>query len=372
MGHLKYRVGKTEGNDHVDCTDDPTQSLVTMFVDMVQRGRIKRGQCPALRPVFLKPHGIVHGVFRMKDDIPDWAKVGLFSGREYPLWIRFSSDTLPTRSDFKTTLGVGLKLFDTPTPKLFGLPDETTFDFIMQNMDVFFVDTAKDMCEFTKADVVDGDYQPYLKTHPKTQRILDEMAKPVGSCLASPYWSILPFSLGALDYVKYKLEPTISVPPPPTAPADPTYLACDLRTRLLQGDAVFRFCIQRRTNPDTMPLDEATVRWPEEQSRLVSVHHRDGHTGDKRSCVGASQRVDTRRGSRVARHRPRSSEHFGHRRHRRSTTSLRYRRVQRHTSAVRRASNGRPGATDIPGWARSVRITLWCTSIRSERPRHVQ
>lgn len=262
---------KSTNDESVNCSENPIDSLVKMFVDIVQGGRISRGQCPALRPVFLKPHGVAHGTFRICPDIPDEFKVGLFAGCEYPLWARFSSDTLPTVSDYKTTVGIGLKLFNTPVPKIFGQPDDTTFDFIMQNMDVFFVDTAKDMCEFTKAGVIDGNYAGYLEKHPRTKEILDAMAKPVGSVLASEYWAILPFSLGPDRFVKYRLEPTIDVPPPAEAPADPTYLASDLAQRLQQSDVTFRFCIQLRTNDSAMPLDRATVPWPEAESPFIHV-----------------------------------------------------------------------------------------------------
>ncbi len=132
----------------VNCNADPIASLTEMFVGMVQSGRIAKGQCPAMRPVFLKPHGVVRGTFRVLPTLPENLRISLFRGTEYPAWIRFSSDTLPTISDYKTTLGIGIKLFNTPTPKIFGQPGETTFDFILQNFDVFFVDTAKDMCEF--------------------------------------------------------------------------------------------------------------------------------------------------------------------------------------------------------------------------------
>lgn len=64
-----------------------------MFVGMVQAGRIAKGQCPAMRPVFLKPHGVVRGTFRVLPNLPDNLKVGLFAGTEYPAWVRFSSDT---------------------------------------------------------------------------------------------------------------------------------------------------------------------------------------------------------------------------------------------------------------------------------------
>jgi hypothetical protein len=69
---------------------------------------------------------------------------------------------------------------------------DTTFDFILQNFDVFFVDTAADMCAFTKAGVVDGNYDPYLAAHPDTAKILNEMAKPVASTLGTAYWSCVP------------------------------------------------------------------------------------------------------------------------------------------------------------------------------------
>ena len=268
---MKHLEGKTVNQASVDCGSDPAASLTTMFVDMVQKGRIQKGQCPALRPVFLKAHSVAYGMFRVKNNLPKYFKVGLFAGKEYPLWARFSSDTLPTSTDYKSTLGIGLKLFDTPTPKIFGNPNDTTFDFILQNMDVFFVDTAKDMCDFTRAGVVDGDYDPYLKTHPKTREIIDAMAKPVGSALASPYWGVLPFACGPSAYVKYKLEPTIDVPPPSEPPTDPSYLADDLSQRLAAGEVTFRFCMQLRTNPETMPLDQATVAWPEEESPFVHV-----------------------------------------------------------------------------------------------------
>jgi hypothetical protein len=153
MRHLSADVGE---RSQVDCEADPFSSLAQMFVTMVQGGRIANGQCPALRPVFLKPHGVAHGVFRVRHDLSDDLKVGLFAGSEYPAWIRISSDTLPTLSDFKTTVGIAIKLFDAPTPKIFGDPHDKTFDFILQNFDVFFVDTARDMCAFTKAGVVDG------------------------------------------------------------------------------------------------------------------------------------------------------------------------------------------------------------------------
>jgi hypothetical protein len=255
----------------IDCDRDPIASLLEMFVSMVQQGRIAKGQCPAMRPVFLKPHGVVHGLFRVRQDIPEELKVGVFAGRDYPVWARFSSDTLPTRSDFKTTLGIAIKLFGVPGEKIFGASADTTADFILQNSPVFFVDTAADMCAFTRAGVVEGDYGPYLAAHPETARILDDMAKPVASVLGSPYWSGVPFAFGGNRYVKYKLIPAFDAKPLPDAPADPCHLATDLFNRLKTAEARFVFCVQFQTDPARMPLDRATVSWSESESAPLPV-----------------------------------------------------------------------------------------------------
>ena len=251
-----------------NCDEDPDGKLKQMFVDIVQTRRIKQGQTPARRPVFLKTHGIASGRFEVVADLPEDLQVGVFALKNLPAWVRFSSDTVPTNPDLKTTLGIGIKLFDVPGEKLLG--DGNTQDFILQNHDVFFVDTAADMCEFTKAGVVQGDYDPYLDTHPVTKQILDDMEKVELSVLTTTYWSVLPYGFGKDRYVKYKLEPEQPADgEPPLDVAD--YLANDLALRLRTGEARFKFMVQLRTNPKTMPLDAATVRWEEKESKPIHV-----------------------------------------------------------------------------------------------------
>ncbi len=259
---------KNSSANNVKCwnSDSPTDQLKEMFVDIVQQQRIELGQSPARRPVFLKPHGIAQGYFEMQPNLPDDLKIGVFALSKLDAWVRFSSDTSPSSPDLKTTCGIAIKLFGVPGEKLLGEGD--TQDFILQNHDVFFVNTAKDMAEFTSAGVVDKDYEAYLDTHPETKRILDEMAKFVASSLTTSYWSVLPYAFGPERYVKYKLVP---IDEPAGEPFnDNNYLALDLQSRLRRGPARFKFMVQFRTDPKTMPLDEATVRWSETES--VPLH----------------------------------------------------------------------------------------------------
>lgn len=265
------RLESTGSAINVDCAADPAGSIKEMFVDYAQARHIQNGETPVRRAVFRKLHGVAHGTFRIRGDIPDSLKIGIFAGTEFPAWVRFSSDASLTDHDYKTTLGIGIKLFNVVGPKLVGRQDDPTLDVLMQNMDVFFAGTAADMCAFTQASLK-GQGDAYLDQHPVTAQILAAMKKPVGSVLATPYWSCIPFALGADNpsYVKYKLEPTIDVPAPPQPPDNPDYLAADFASRLAAGEVRFRFCLQTRTDPK-MSIDDATVRWDEQKSPPICV-----------------------------------------------------------------------------------------------------
>jgi hypothetical protein len=269
---MKNDTKSADRSELPDCTADPVGSLKNMFIERTMGTRISAGQCPVRRAVFLKPHGVAKAKFIIIPQLPLKYRVGIFAQDCFDAWLRFSSDTVPGAPDMKTTVGVGIKLFGVPGKKLLpGDEDALTADFLMQNMDIFFVDTAQDMCEFTKAGVVNHDYEHYLKDHPVTKKILDDMAKVVPSCLATDYWSGLPHAFGDKEFVKYKLEKVDPpfTPPPPQNSAD--YLAADLRARLNMGEAQFRFMVQFRTQPENMPLDKATVPWNETESPPVEL-----------------------------------------------------------------------------------------------------
>ena len=170
-------------------------------------------------------------------------------------WVRFSSDTLPAQPDLKTTCGIGIKLFGVPGPKLLG--DGATQDFLLQNHDVFFVDTAVDMCEFTKAGVVDGSYDPYLETHRETDRILKEMKKVESSVLGCTYWSGLPYAFGDGRFVRYQARAHIDRGNRPDPPATRTTSAASCaaacwRARPASGSWCSFAWFQRRC-PSTRP-----------------------------------------------------------------------------------------------------------------------
>lgn len=254
------------------CCDDPAEGLKQLFVNYFQGRSMAAGRNPATRPVFLRLHGVAHGEFVIQDHLPAELQIGVFAqARSYPTWVRFSSDLQPTLPDQKGTVGIGIKLFDVAGEKVLA-PDQQaqTHDFILQNFPVFFVDTAKDMCQFTYASLT-GSGNQYLTEHPKTSQILDAMEQDVESVLSTTFWSVLPFKFGD-RFAKYKLEP-LDVPPldQPIDLQAPLYLQTDLHQRLSNGQSAFKFMVQLQTNDHDMPLDQATVEWSETLSPPIHV-----------------------------------------------------------------------------------------------------
>jgi len=253
-------------------TLDPIEGLRQLFVDTTQKNRILAGQSPARRAAFLKAHGSAYGTFRMRPNLPSELRVGVFTHESFPAWVRFSGDTLPGLLDTNATCGVGIKLFNVPGRKLLE-PDALTQDFVLQNIDVFFVDNAQEMYNFTYAGMALRDYDAYIKDHPTTKAILNRMKTTAEDVARVAYWSCVPSKLGTPQFAKYKLIPQTdagaAIPPVPST--EPNRLAINLKNHLLNGELRFAFCLQLRTNPATMPLDQATVPWDEKTSPPTPV-----------------------------------------------------------------------------------------------------
>jgi len=249
-----------------DCAADPVEGVKCLFVDQFQMKQIATGEVPATRPVFRRTHGVAHGTFVVRPDLPPELRVGVFAQKsEYPMWVRFSSDIQPGKPDYRGgPAGIGIKLFGVEGPKVME-PDQdaTTQDFILQSFPIFFVDNAAEMCEISRGG----------NPNPKSDQILDEMDRPVESVLETPYWGVLPTRFGADQYCKYKMEPESVPPGTGEAPDhdDPFYLRADLHARMGNGETRLRFMVQLRTRPDEMPLDEATVEWSETASPPIHV-----------------------------------------------------------------------------------------------------
>jgi hypothetical protein len=84
------------------------------------------------------------------------------------------------------------------------------------------------------------------------------------------YYSNVPFLLGDHQAVQYSLKPVrkgrARIPVRPTD----DYLREAMVRTLAAGDWEMDFMVQVQKDPHLMPIEDATVKWPE---RLVPVHH---------------------------------------------------------------------------------------------------
>jgi hypothetical protein len=262
--HIENTQG---GGKPVTCSCDENnciECIAKMFVDMTQIRRIEAGQCPARRPVFLRLHGVIHGRFEIDPKLPKDLKQGIFGQKDsYEAWVRYSSDAPDSVPDYKSTCGIGIKLFGVDSGD--GVPDElspNTADILLQNMDVFFVNNAGEMCEFTKASF-NGEGTKWQNDHPVTKKILAEMAKVYPSVLTETLWSVIPFKIGNGQFCKYKLVPEIVPDGPAPDYNDWEYLQKDLEARLNKGEVRLSFWIQPSPVPGDPQSEKLTVPWPE-------------------------------------------------------------------------------------------------------------
>jgi hypothetical protein len=246
--------------------------IAALFTDIINM-RHPPGDRAVKRAVFLKPHGCARAQFEVLSGLPGRFRTGLFyRPAKFDAWVRFSSDTIPITSDLRgNTIGFAIKLLGVRGPKI--LPGEeqaTTHDFLLQNHQVFFVDTARDFLEFTET-VFTRTTPTYLQQHPTTDAILKAMSKPVANVLGSTYWSTTPYRLGGYEYAKYKVVPCGELADEPQpAETEPNYLRARLERHLRAHGACFEFQVQLRQGTE-MPLDRATVDWNEAVSQPHSV-----------------------------------------------------------------------------------------------------
>ena len=271
---------KSKVNMTCSC-DDPIECLRHMFIDMVQKKRVEQGQCPVRRPVFLRTHGILKGKITILDDIPENLKKGMWAkGGDHATYVRYSSDLADGRPDWMSTIGIGIKIFDVTGKKVVSDDGKDTADLLLQNVPYFFVNTARDMCNFTKASLEGWGDEWVQENSPVTSELLNDMAKPIRSVFETSLWSVVPFQLGKDDYCKYILRPGVSTFPGEPDIDDPDFLAKDLEGRMTLGNASLDIYIQRR--PDSsefsqtyidehFPLDRATVVWNEKEAPPVKV-----------------------------------------------------------------------------------------------------
>jgi hypothetical protein len=196
------------------------------------RQRARAGLTPvALRGVHAKHHGLLKARFRVRDDLPERLRRGIFiPGREYDAWLRPSNSDMNQRPDWlPDARGLAIKLVgvdgpqliqDRPIPNGLGLPDGHTQDFTLVTHPTFFVKDLRDYAILRSfIDVRPEDLRERLGVaagvlafagaRPRELSIfLQTLLRWCRHPLLPTYHSLLPFLVGPNEVAKCSVTPT--------------------------------------------------------------------------------------------------------------------------------------------------------------------
>lgn len=268
------------------------QHILAAMKQLMARTREQTGELR--RDFHVKSHGCAHADFRILPELPPELAQGLFSqAGVFPAIVRFSNSAPQPQSDAVPD-GRGLSIQVRNVSGNF-LPEDTrisrTQDFLMVNHPCFIVANVNDFLRLQKIRLesggnpvvalrdalTGGDWNPF-DWH---WREAFAAAQVAGNFLSHPagqtYYSMVPIRYG--DYVaKYRAIPatdpansTLKLLASLASESDAMRLA--LEETLRARDLRFEFQVQLRRSTETMPVEDASITWPESESPFQTVAH---------------------------------------------------------------------------------------------------
>ena len=197
---------------------------------------------PMRRDAHTKAHGCVKAEFTVPADVPQRARVGLFSRpSSHPAWIRFSNAFSSIESDGKIDVrGMAVKVMGVEGEKLLEAEKlEKTQDFLLINTSVFFSPNVTEYVKFSREYVKNESTLGYVlwpPSHWAQARILYQAGRGnMTNALTSRFWSSVPFKLGTAA-VKYSAKPCAGIMPSKTSGASPEFLREAMAAYLRNGE----------------------------------------------------------------------------------------------------------------------------------------
>ena len=252
------------------------QSIVESFQQQMQElwkpGRFERGGNT-------KTHGVLRGEFIVHSSLPANFCKGVFAEpRTFPAWVRFSGPGPYITPDIDDIgfMSIGVKLMQVPGPKL--MDDEArTQDFLAISPPTFVTPDTEANAQLQRESLKNAQIFYFLNTH--RHHILDLVMqglwiKTQTSPLEAPYFSCVPYLLGEGQAMQYSFWPVsrrrTPIPRLPLRPPD-DYLRQAMAASLAQGDVDLDMRVQLQTDSHLMPIENASVLWPERISPRISV-----------------------------------------------------------------------------------------------------
>ncbi len=255
--------------------EDSLNSIITSFGDYMRRtyrpGTFERGGNT-------KTHGIVRAEVTIRDDLPEHMRRGIFATpRSFPAYVRFSGPGPDLPNDIRDVgfVSMAIKLMDVHGPKI--MDDEKHTQDMMGVCTPTFV--TPNTRENAKLQVWSFRNMPvFYFLNPMDTHLLDFFMQGLWNetqynPLGHRYYSCVPYLLGEGQAMMYSFAPRSKVitdiPGVPFGHVPPDYLRDNMVATLAQQDVEFDILVQVQTDPHRMPIENASVRWPEKLSPFV-------------------------------------------------------------------------------------------------------
>jgi hypothetical protein len=218
-----------------------------------------------------KTHGIVRATFEVLPGLNKRLAVGLFAREQrYSAWVRFAGPGpfSPPDAEDNGVLSIGIKVMGVEGPKL--LDDEkATQDFAGISAPTFTTPDAvanlRLQLQLRRGTPLWYFINP-LDSHFADMIMQGLYAKMNSSPLEVRYFSCVPYLFGDGAAIQYSIKPCSSERSLIPQPYRPFYLREAMVNTLAERDVEFDFTVQFQTDSHRMPIENASVRWPERVS----------------------------------------------------------------------------------------------------------
>ncbi len=264
-----------------------TAQIVNSGIGILRNARLKNGDGVYRRDAHAKNHGCALADFSVTERLEEPFRQGVFAGRKYQAWVRFSSGNEGANSDWKPDArGMAIKVLGVPGTKLLeGEQDAQTQDFLMIDNPVFFIRNVEEYARLTKFQGEGSQFGYFFEgKNPFKWRLREfrlglgilNVDMPLPKALpATEFHSMSAYKLGPRNNVKFMTKPVACKAGGDVASRWVSWsrngLGDDLRDSLKADAACFDLMMQMQVPGKNMPVEDTTVRWSRNDSPFVTV-----------------------------------------------------------------------------------------------------
>ncbi len=211
---------------------------------------------PAQRGTHPKTVALTCATFSIEPELPEFLRVGFFKqAKRYTGYVRFSQ-TFAQDDRKKDNRSLSIKL---------SLPNGGEIDFLMRSTPTFYVRTIHDFYELVRHR-----HNPIrfffpslnpLRWRLKELWLITSQNRHHTDLLTIPYYGEVPYLFGPDQSMKFMVVPSPDNQGKHNISPSPNFLHEGIQAFLKKKEARFDFLIQLRTDPERMPIEDATVKW---------------------------------------------------------------------------------------------------------------